>query len=467
MAQELKATYFVEGSGQKIGDKIVLNIQLIDATDHHLWSRQYRREAHDIFTLQQEIAKDIAFEIRAVITPIEKSRIEKIYTKNAKAYDLFLKGLDLLQKGGDENLEASILLFKEATQKDNSFALSYACAAVACYYLDIYKQEKSHADALASFADNAMLHDATLGEALTAKALHYLLRKEYSQALPYLEKGFEYSPNSTLIIGLLTDFYALYLPNTSKYLEYALMGLRLHSTSPDSVEQSYLHLRLGNALIQNGFIDQSLTHLDLSIQYFSRNPYARYVRSFVLYAKHGDLKATRQLLAVEFNKDTTRYDILQDIAKLSYYLGDYDSAFKCYQRFNRYRETMKLDVYQHENIFVAKVYDSMGEKEKAKEFYLSYKQYLERDQSAYKNLGLAFAFCYEGNKKKALEHMELFTKEENIQYWFILFLDKDPHKTELENAPEFKKLVKAVETKFWANHKQMKDRLTEQGLLAN
>ncbi len=78
MAKELNANYFIEGSGQKIGDRILLNIQLIEgSTDKHLWANQYRREAKDIFALQQEIAKNIAEEIQAIITPEEAQRIGK------------------------------------------------------------------------------------------------------------------------------------------------------------------------------------------------------------------------------------------------------------------------------------------------------------------------------------------------------------------------------------------------------
>ncbi len=100
MAKELNVNYFVEGSGQKIGDRILLNIQLIEAaSDKHLWARQYRREAKDIFELQQEIAKDIAEEIQVIITPDEEKRIEKNPTDDLVAYDLFLKGKEFLHYG--------------------------------------------------------------------------------------------------------------------------------------------------------------------------------------------------------------------------------------------------------------------------------------------------------------------------------------------------------------------------------
>jgi TolB-like protein/AraC-like DNA-binding protein/Tfp pilus assembly protein PilF len=466
MASELNVTYFVEGSGQKIGDRIVLTIQLIDgASDKHLWSKQYRREASDIFVLQQEIAKDIAGEIRAIITPDEKSRIQKIPTQNLEAYDVFLKGVDLLQKGGDENLKQSLILFQDAISKDNTFAMAYACAGMACYYLDLYKAERPHMDQLGAFADKAILNDSKLAESLTAKAMYYLIRKEYREALPYLERALEYNPNSAEVISLLADFYAMNLPNTGKYLEYSLRGLRLDANSGDSVSISYFHLRLGNALIQTGFVDKALEHLDKSLEYYPDNAFSRYVRAFALYAKNRDLKQTRQLLQTEFRRDTNRFDILQDIGKVSYYLEEYDTAYKYYTKFNQYRDTHKLDVFEHENLVIGRVYEKMGEAEKAKEFYERYGRYVEADQTAYKNIGLAIYYCQMDDSAKALEHLRLFTQEDNIQYWVILFMDKGPELTETEASPEFKKLLQEVERKFWANHEKLKLKLEEQGLL--
>lgn len=466
MAKELNVTYFVEGSGQKMGNRIVLNIQLIEgATDRHLWSRQYRRETKDIFALQQEISKDIAEEIQAVITPDEKSRIEKILTNNPVAYDLFLKGLHLLDLGGDTNNQRAIRYFKKAIEEDSHFAMAYACAGMSFYYLDMFKQERTHVDSLGTYADKALLLDPALGESYVAKAMFYLIQKEYKEALPFLERALEYNPNSTLILGLLADFYSHQLPNTGKYLEYALKGLRLDANSGDSVSISYFHLRLANALVQTGFVDKSLEHLNRSLEYFPDNAFARYLRAFVLYAKNGDLRQTRKLLLNEFNKDTTRFDILQDIGKVSYYLGEYDTAYICYKRFNRYRELYKLDVYQHENMLIGKIYEKMGEKEKANQFYESHRQYLNRDQTAYKNLGLSLVYCSEGNSPKALEHLKLFANEDNIQYWVILFLDKAPDMTPIERSPGFQQVLVEIEKKFWANHEKLKLTLEEKGLL--
>src|SRR5690606_28015150 len=98
-----------------------------------------------------------------------------------------------------------------------------------------------------------------------------------------------------------------------------------------------------------GFTDEALKYIDLSLVYFPDNPFSGQLKPFILYAKNGDLHQTRELLIKEFNKDTTRFDILQDIGKVSFYLKDYEGAYQYYKKFETIREHGKLDVYVHEN----------------------------------------------------------------------------------------------------------------------
>ena len=466
IAEELKVSYLIEGSGQKIGDRIVLTIQLIDGlNDHHLWSKQYRREASDIFTLQQEISQDIAERIQAIITPEEQDRIEKIPTENLKAYDLFLKGLELLNAPKGDKLLESVTYFDQAIQEDESFALAYACAGMAFYYYDMFQAEKVYLDNLGAYSDKAMLHDPTLAESHIAKGMYYLTKKEYSQALPFLEKALEYRPNSSQVIGLLADFHANYLPNTGKYLEYALKGMRLESGPADSVVTSYFYLRLGNALIQTGFVDESMDYINKSLEYFSENAYSRYVRAFVSYAQTKDLRLTRTLLKSEYARDSSRFDILQDLGKVSFYLREYDSAYLYYERFNRIREEQKLNVYVHENMIIGEVYEKVGRIEEGKQYIQSYRDYLEGDQTVYKNLGLAVYSAHHGEFATALEYLRLFAKEDNIKVWVILFLTEDPAMDEFKKNPEFQEIWSGIEKKFWENNRKIREKLEEEDLL--
>ncbi len=239
MARELNVNYFVEGSGQKIGDQILLNIQLIEGpNDKHLWARQYKREAKDIFALQQEVAKDIVDGIQAVITPEEKKKIEKIPTDNLVAYDYFLKGKEVMSHATGGSMEKAITYFNKAIEQDNKFALAYAGAAIAYYYLDAFQTNPKFTAELGNYTDKALLYDSKSDECLVAKALFYMHKKEYDQAIPYLEKALEYNPNSGLAIFFISDLYNSFTPNTAKYLQYALVGVRINVSS-DSSSESY------------------------------------------------------------------------------------------------------------------------------------------------------------------------------------------------------------------------------------
>lgn len=466
IAKELNVNYIVEGSGQKIGDRILLNVQLIEAnTDKHLWGNQYRKETKDIFQLQQEVSKSIAQEIRAIITPDEQMRIEKIPTEDLVAYDFFLKGRDLLSKGGPANLEQAVVYFNKAIERDPKFAQAYAQMVFAYYRLDIFQREKKYTESLRSAADKALLYDSQHAESLIAKALVYMHEKKFQSAVPYLEKALEYNPNSTGAIGLLADFYCNYVPNTTLYLEYAMKGARLDNGSQDSVTTSYMYLRLGNALVQNGFVDEALKYIDKSLAFNPKNPFSMYVRAFVLHAQGGTLEKTRALLLKEFQKDSSRFDILQDIGKVSYYMKDYKAAYQYDKRFIDFRNARKLDVYKHENLRMAVVLAKMGQKEKSEELLKSFKEYVDSDKSIYHNLSLGMYHAYLGEYDKALKHMNLFAEEENYQYWVVLFLEKEPILEPVLSKPEFKKVLKKINDRFWESHNNMQEELEEKGVL--
>lgn len=465
MARELNVNYFVEGSGQKIGNQILLNIQLIEASsDKHLWTRQYRREVKDIFQLQQEIAKDIAGEIQVIVTRDEKKRIEKKPTENLVAYDLFLKGLDLLRQGGSENLEMAIAYFKKAIEQDNKFALAHACAAIACYYLDIFQTEKKYTSDIASFADKALLHDPLLPESLIAKALFYAHKGAYETAVPYFEKALEYNPNSILAINFLSDFYNGYIPNTAKYLEYALMGLRLDAAAHDSAATSLNYLHLSNALIQTGFIEEALGYINTSLDYNPENSFSVWVKAAILFAKDRRVEQGRQLLLKELDKDPAQLHFLQEVAKTYHYTGDNKEAYRYFKRFIDLREAQQVDIFKNVDMTIAVVMFQMGLKEESEKFAASFKDFADSDQSIYKHIHLAMYYLYRGNGQKAIDHLKLFSKEDNFQYW-ILLLDDDPIVDPIRHHPEYKKAMQVVTTKFWNQHEKIKASLKEKGLL--
>src|SRR5262249_26208000 len=93
VAQELGVSTVLEGSVQKAGDKVRVNVQLLDArTDTHLWERGYDRDLKDVFSVESEVAQEIADALQAKLSPSQSDALATAPTRDTEAYDLFLKG---------------------------------------------------------------------------------------------------------------------------------------------------------------------------------------------------------------------------------------------------------------------------------------------------------------------------------------------------------------------------------------
>jgi len=467
IARKLNVSYLVEGSGQKVGNHVMLTIQLIDAgSDRHLWSQSYRRELGDVFDLQLEIARNIAQEIEAVITPEEAARIEKVPTEDLLAYDFFLQGLDRFHEGTREGLEAAVLLFQKAVEQDPGFARAYADIAISYAILDMYRAEKQYSEEIARLADRAMVLDPTLAQSLVARAMDHISRMEYSQAEPYLEKAHEYHPNSSLVINILSDFYTRHVPNTEKYLEYAVKGVKLDIASHDSAEASIIYLHLGNAFIQSGFVTQAEKYIALSLDQDPENSYSRLLWIYIQFAARADLDRTRQDLRNLLESDTLRFDIMKELAVICYFQRDFEAAHVYYTRLMEQVEARGLDLYKGEKGKMALIASALGKAEESARYLEEYLAYARADQSVYKHLSFSAYYAFTGNRELALEHMALFAEQENYPYWYILFLDKeDPLFDEVNDDPEFQKILQEIKIKFWKNHQDIRASLKESGLI--
>jgi TolB-like protein/AraC-like DNA-binding protein/Tfp pilus assembly protein PilF len=456
MAKELNVSYFVEGSGQKIGDRIVLNIQLIEAsTDRHLWAKQYRRESKDIFELQHEIAKNIAEEIKIVITPEEGRRIEKRPTNDIVAYDLFLKGKDLFYKSGAQDLRDAIPYFNQAIERDTEFALAYANAVMVYYYLDVFSVDKKYSHEISSYADKAMLYDPKSGESLIAKALSFATLKEYESATLFFEKALEYNTNRGLVIHFLTEFYSLHVPNARKYLEYAIIGATLDMDFLDSAAKSFKYFHLANGLLQNGFIEEAQRYIDISLAYDPNNYFACYVSAYTRFAKSKDFRQTREIFLKELAKNPNRLDIVQEVARISLYMRDYKEAHAYYEKYLSLKETYRIDLFSSEDLNIAIAMDKLGHHDKAIPFVKNFRTFAENDRSLFRNIFMASYYAYQKDNKKAMEYLKLFASGNNFQYRF-LFLETDPVFEDIKHLPEFKEVMRTINKKFKDTHEELK-----------
>jgi TolB-like protein len=129
---ELHAGVVLEGSVQRMGNRIRISGQLIDAVDdRQLWAETYDRELNDIFAIQSEIAQQIAYALQAKLTSAEKLRLEKPVTSNTEAYGLLLQGRYLFARQGEANVAKAFDLFQRALAIDPNDARVWASAAFA------------------------------------------------------------------------------------------------------------------------------------------------------------------------------------------------------------------------------------------------------------------------------------------------------------------------------------------------
>jgi serine/threonine protein kinase len=208
IARELGVAHIVEGSVQKSGDAVRVNVQLINAaTDSHLWADTFDRRLTDIFAVESEVAKAIADQLQAKISAIEKAAIEKAPTADLVAYDLYLRGKNLLEAtnfnvpASDNFIEAA-RLFGEAAARDPSFLLAYCQLAMA--HDDIYFIGADHTqqrlDLAKAAIDNAFRIRPDSGEAHLALSHHsYVANRDYDRALSELEIARLSLPNEPLV----------------------------------------------------------------------------------------------------------------------------------------------------------------------------------------------------------------------------------------------------------------------------
>ncbi len=206
IARQLGVANIVKGSVQKSGDAVRVNVQLIKAAnDSHLWADTFDRKLTDIFSVESEVAKAIADQLRARITGPEEQEIAAKPTDNPEAYDAYLRGLAYNLK--TDNTPANALgaqkYLREAVRLDPKFALSWALLS----YIDArgYSTESLQPTAALreearQAAETALTLQPNLGEAVLAKgAYHYFCLKDYDTAVRYFEQARQFLPNSSRI----------------------------------------------------------------------------------------------------------------------------------------------------------------------------------------------------------------------------------------------------------------------------
>jgi len=204
-ARQLGVAHILEGSVQKSGDAVRVNVQLIKAAnDSHLWAETFDRKLTDIFSVESEVAKTIADQLRAKLTGQEEQIIATKPTDNVEAYDAYLRGLayNLKTSMTLANSQAAQKYLREAVRLDPKFALSWALLSQvdALGYNTTLEPTVALREEARQAAETALTLQPNLGEAILAKGCyHYACLKDYDTAVRYFERARQFLPNSSQI----------------------------------------------------------------------------------------------------------------------------------------------------------------------------------------------------------------------------------------------------------------------------
>ena len=167
IASELKVDAVMEGSVMRSGERVRINAQLIDAAnDQHLWAESYERDFRDILSLQNEIAGQVADQVRIILTPEERTLLGRVRPVDPEAHELLLKARYQWNKRAQESVKKALVCFQSVIDRDPTYAQGYAglsdCYNILGYYSALPPAEaypKARAAAL-----KALSLDETLAE---------------------------------------------------------------------------------------------------------------------------------------------------------------------------------------------------------------------------------------------------------------------------------------------------------------
>ena len=199
IARELMVDAVVEGSVLRVGDRVRVSVQLIEAApEGHLWANSYDREVRDVLTLHGEMARTVAREIRVTLTPEEESRLAGARAVNPAVNEAYFRGRYFLNRRTKENLDRALADFQHAIELDPEFAPAYA--ALSEVYFSLVMYDFAHSKELLAKSQQASLQALELDDSLSAAhytlAIHRLASWDWLGAEAQARRAIEVNPSN-------------------------------------------------------------------------------------------------------------------------------------------------------------------------------------------------------------------------------------------------------------------------------
>jgi TolB-like protein/Tfp pilus assembly protein PilF len=333
IGKALGVSNILEGSVRRSGNRVRVNVQLIDAnTDEHLWASDYDRDVTDVFAIQSDLANEIAKALQAKLSPAEKSQMTRKPTENGEAYLAFVQAHDLSCAFEDSaKLKQSEQLYQRAIDLDPNFALALArYSQLESWMLRTHEGTSEHRDKARSLAERALQLQPDLPEAHLALGFSYYYGdNNYDAALKEFEIAQRGLPNESevyLAIGAIQRRQGKWAESTTN-LEKAA-SLNPKDTWP-------LQNLAFNYQMQRNF-DAANKTVDRALQINPQGIGLWEIKVKLAIAEKGDFSVYEQ--GVEKGKsfpisDEDRLKILGDHANLLLFQRKYQELLQLGQRF--------------------------------------------------------------------------------------------------------------------------------------
>ena len=305
IGKQLGVAHLLEGSVQRVGNKVRVNAQLIDArTDAHSWAEKYDRPLDDVFAIQSEIAKKIADQLQAKLSPSEKAAIEKPATTDLAAYDLYLHAQSLFADSSNQiqakpNLIQAARFLNEAVSRDPAFLVAW-CLLSRVHgniYWDGFDHTPARLDLANTAIQNALRLQPDSGEAHLALADYYYHGfRDYGRARTELASARRTLPNNAEVFE-----YTGYIDRRQGHWEEATRNLesalQLDPRNFFTLQQMALFYQW-----QRRYADEARTY-DRALKIVPGDPLTRILRAAVAVDWQADIKPYQTMLATLIAED--------------------------------------------------------------------------------------------------------------------------------------------------------------------
>ena len=283
IAEELGVYYVLEGSVRQSGEEILITAQLIDATDKHIWSDNYRKTNENVFDIQSDVSQQIVEQLKLTITPEQQQVIEKPLTSNQDALMLYIRGRelsDVQEQQGEVSFRRSIEVLKQAIELDPEFASAYAEIANSTFLLvagNHMPLEEGEMEAR-KWIERALEIDPNNARAFSALGFINAFKfcavspedAYFNKAKEYIERSIELNPNDHRVHQHYGLLHSCSRPDKKIHFKHQRIAIQL---DPLSFLANTNYLR---ALRNNEMYDEAAALFEDKKFLFSEEPYKTY-----------------------------------------------------------------------------------------------------------------------------------------------------------------------------------------------